>query len=138
MPAVLVDAGPMAALLNTNDEWHDWTRQTIQRLPTPALTTEPALTEAMFLLTRDGFDADDLFALAEAGVIKVGIEFNRERAAFRSLMRKYRDVPMSLADATLVRLSELHRDCRLLTFDTHFEIYRRHRNKTIPLVIPAQ
>lgn len=138
MPAVLIDAGPMAALLNTNDEWHDWTRQTMQRLPTPALTSEPALTEAAFLLTRDGFDADDLFALAAAGVIEVGIEFNREHVALRSLMRKYRDVPLSLADATLVRLSEMRRDCRVLTFDSHFRIYRRHGNKIIPLIMPEQ
>ena len=53
-------------------------------------------------------------------------------------MRKYRDVPLSLADATLVRLSEMHRDCRVLTFDSHFRIYRRHGNKTIPLIMPEQ
>jgi uncharacterized protein len=138
MPAVLIDAGPMAALLNTNDERHDWTRQTMQRLPAPALTSEPALTEAAFLLTRDGFDADDLFALAAAGMIKVGIEFDREHVALRSLIRKYQDVPMSLADATLIRLSELHSDCRILTFDAHFQFYRRHGNKIIPLVMPEQ
>ena len=96
------------------------------------------LTEAAFLLTRDGFDADELFALADAGVIAVGIEFHRERAALRSLMRKYRSVPMSLADATLVRLSELHRDGQVLTFDTDFRIYRRHGNKIIPVLMPAE
>ncbi len=96
------------------------------------------LTEAAFLLTRDGFDADELFALTDAGVITVGIEFNRERAALRSLMRKYRGVPMSLADATLVRLTELHRDGRVLTFDGHFRIYRHHGHKTIPVLMPEE
>ena len=90
------------------------------------------------MLTRDGFDADELFALADAGVIAVGIEFKRERAALRSLMRKYRSVPMSLADATMVRLSELHRDGQVLTFDTDFRIYRRHGNKIIPVLMPAE
>ena len=135
---VLADAGPLVAFVDPDTREHQWVRDHTKAFPRPLLTSEPALTEAAFVLTRDGFDADDLFALAEGGVIKVGIEFNRERAALRSLMRKYRDVPMSLADATLVRLSELHRDCWLLTFDTHFEIYRRHGNKTIPLVMPKQ
>ena len=53
-------------------------------------------------------------------------------------MRRYRNVPMSLADATLVRLSELHRDCRVFTLDADFRIYRRHRNKAIPVLLPAE
>jgi predicted nucleic acid-binding protein len=96
------------------------------------------LTEVSYLLRRDRCDADELFALAEAGVITIGIAFNRERANLRTLLRKYRSVPMSLADATLVRLSELHRDCRVFTFDTDFRIYRRHGNKVIPLLTPKE
>ncbi|MBE0544896.1 MAG: hypothetical protein IH623_26455 [Verrucomicrobia bacterium] len=53
-------------------------------------------------------------------------------------MRRYRNVPMSLADATLVRLSELHRDCRVFTLDADFRIYRRHGNKVIPVLIPEE
>ena len=98
----------------------------------------PVLHPAAFLLTRDGFDAEELFALAVAGVIAVGIEFNRERAALRSLMGRYRNVPMSLADATLVRLSELHSNCQIFTLDTDFRTYRRHGNKVIPVLMPEQ
>ena len=96
------------------------------------------LTEAAFVLTRDGFDADELFALAEAGIITIGLRFDDERAALRSLMRKYRSVPMSLADATLVRLSEMHRDSQVFTFDADFHIYRRHGNKVIPVLMPEE
>jgi len=134
----LVDAGPLVALIDPDTREHGWVRDHAKVLPRPLLTSEPVLTEAAFLLTRDGFDADELFALADAGVIAVGIEFNRERAALRSLTRKYRSVPMSLADATLVRLSELHRDCRILTFDADFRIYRRHGNKVIPVLMPGE
>lgn len=134
----LVDAGPLVALIDPDTREHGWVRDRAKVLPRPLLTSEPVLTEAAFLLTRDGFDADELFALADAGVIAVGIEFNRERAALRSLTRKYRGVPMSLADATLVRLSELHRDCRILTFDADFRIYRRHGNKVIPVLMPDE
>ena len=133
---VIADTGALVALIDPDTREHKWTREQVLALPRPFLTSEPVLTEAAFLLTRDGFDADELFALADAGLIEVGIEFNRERDSLRSLMRKYRNVPMSLADATLVRLSELHGDCQIFTLDTDFRIYRRHGNKVIPVLMP--
>ena len=135
---VLADTGPLVALIDPDTREHEWVLDRVKALPRPLLTSEPVLTEAAFLLTRDGFDADELFALADAGVIAVGIEFNRERTALRSLMGRYRNVPMSLADATLVRLSELHRDCHIFTLDTDFRIYRRHGNKVIPVLMPEE
>jgi predicted nucleic acid-binding protein len=136
MPAMLIDAGPLTALLNPNDEWHAWVRETVRRLPVPLLTSEPVLTEASYLLRRDACDADELFALVEKGVIKVGIRFDEEWESLRELTVRYRDVPMSLADATLVRLSELHRDSQVFTLDADFHIYRRHGNKVIPVLMP--
>jgi predicted nucleic acid-binding protein len=136
MPAILMDAGPLIALLNPNDEWHAWARETMRRLPAPLLASEPVLTEVSYLLRREGCDADELFALAAEGAIRVGIAFEDERAALRKLMARYRDLPMSLADATLVRLSELHRDCRVFTPDGDFRIYRRHANQAIPVLMP--
>ncbi len=136
MPVTLIDAGPLTALLNPNDDWHSRAREIIQRLPAPLLTSEPVLTEVSYLLRRDRCDADELFALAEEDVIRVGIRFDKEQTPLRELMARYRNIPMSLADATLVRLSELHRDCRLFTFDSHFRIYRRHGDKVIPVLMP--
>ncbi len=136
MPSVLLDTGPLTALLNPNDEWHAWARETMRRLPTPLLTSEPVLTEAAYLLRREGCDADEIFALAEEGIIKVGLRFEDERSSLRELMARYRNVPMSLADATLVRLAELNDKARLFTLDTDFRIYRCHRNKVIPVLIP--
>jgi len=52
------------------------------------------------------------------------------------LLEKYADAPMSLADACLVRLSELHRDSRVLTLDRHFLRYRRLGRSLIPLICP--
>jgi len=132
----LVDTGPLVALIDPDAREHRWVLDQAKGWPGPLLTSEPVLAETAFLLARDGFDAEELFALADDGLIVVGIEFNRERNALRSLMRKYRSLPMSLADATLVRLSELHRDSQVLTFDTHFRIYRRHGHKVIPLLMP--
>ena len=135
---VIVDTGPLVALIDPDTREHAGVLDHAKALPKPLLTSEPVLTEAAFLLTRDGFDADELFALADAGIIAVGLEFNRERAALRALMRKYHSIPMSLADATLVRLSELHRDCHVFTFDADFRLYRRHGNKVIPVLMPEE
>ena len=138
MLAILMDTGPLAALLNPNDEWHAWARETMRRLPTPLLTSEPVLTEASYLLRREGCDADEMFALTVESVVRVGLRLEDEQASLRELMARYRSVPMSLADATLVRLSELHRDCQVFTLDTDFRIYRRHGNKVIPVLMPEE
>lgn len=133
---VIVDTGVLVALIDPDTAEHVWAKREAARLPVPFLTSEAVLTEAAFLLARDGFDADELFELADSGIILVGLDFNGERKHLRALMRTYRDVPMSLADATLVRLSEMHRDCRVFTLDSDFHIYRRQRSKVIPALTP--
>jgi predicted nucleic acid-binding protein len=133
---VLVDTGILVALIDPDTREHKWAQDWAKRLPQPFQTSEPVLTEAAFVLARDGFDADELFALAEAGVIRVGLRFEDERAPLRELMARYRDVPMSLADATLVRLAELNDESRVFTLDGDFRIYRRHRNEIIPVLMP--
>jgi uncharacterized protein len=136
MLTILMDAGPLTALLNPNDEWHAWARETMRRLRAPLLTSEPVLTEASYLLRREGCDADEMFALAEAGMLRVGLHFEREQASLRELMARYRNVPMSLADATLVRLAELNDHSKVFTLDADFRIYRRLRNQIIPVLMP--
>ena len=100
------------------------------------LTCEPVLTEAAFLLKRDGRNADALFELLERGVIHIALAVEEQHADVRALMHRYRDRPMSLADACLVRLSEIHPAGEVFTLDSDFHIYRRHGNKVIPLLIP--
>ena len=133
---VLVDTGVLVALIDPDTREHKWAQDWAKRLPQPFQTSEPVLTEAAFLLARDGFDADELFALAMAGVVRVGLRFEDERAALRELMARYRNVPMSLADATLVRLAELNDQSKVFTLDTDFHIYRHHRNQIIPVLMP--
>lgn len=100
------------------------------------LTCEPVLTEAAFLLKREGQEADPIFELLSRGVIQVPLSVQEEVADIRALMHRYRNRPMSLADACLVRLSELHPHAELFTQDSDFLIYRRHGNKVIPVLMP--
>ena len=135
---VLLDTGPLVSFLSAADKHSAWVQEQWKRLRPPLLTCEPVLTEAAFLLKREGADTDGLFALLERGVIRVALEISEEHPDLRVLMRRYRDRPMSLADACLVRLSELHSGGRIFTLDGDFRIYRRHGNKVIPVLVPEE
>jgi predicted nucleic acid-binding protein len=115
---------------------HLWTVEQWKRLRAPLLTCEPVLTEAAFLLTREGRDADAIFELLERKVIRIAISVQEEQADLRALMHRYRNRPMSLADACLVRLSEIHTSGEIFTLDSDFRVYRRHGNKVIPVRMP--
>lgn len=114
----LLDTGPLVSFLAFGVRHHAWTVEQWKRLRPPLLTCEPVLTEAAFLLKRDGRDADALFELLERGVIRIALAVEEERADLRALMHRYRNRPMSLADACLVRLSEIHPDREVFTLNT--------------------
>lgn len=135
-PVGLLDTGPLVSFLAAGLEHHKWAAEEWKRLRPPLLTCEPVLTEAAFLLKREGRDTDALFALLDRGVIRIGLSVQEQQADVRALMRRYRNRPMSLADACLVRLSEIHAAAEVLTLDSDFRIYRRHGNKVIPLRMP--
>lgn len=136
--AVLLDTGPLVSFLANESEYAAWVHEQWDRLPPPMLTCEAVLTEAAFILKREGADSDALFELLQRNIIRVAMRMDEEQTDLRALMRRYRDRPMSLADACLVRLSELHRDCTVFTLDSDFRIYRRHGNKVIPVLMPEE
>ena len=136
-PVGLLDTGPLVSFLASSLEHHAWAVDQWKALRPPLLTCEPVLTEAAFLLKREGRDTDAVFALLERGVIRIAIGIEREQADLRPLMRRYRNRPMSLTDACLVRLSEIHSSAVVLTLDSDFRVYRRHGNKVIPVRMPG-
>jgi uncharacterized protein len=135
-PGALLDTGPLVSFLAAGLKYHAWAVEQWKRLRPPMLTCEPVLTEAAFLLKREGRDTDALFALLERGIIRIGLAVEDQQADLRALMHRYRNRPMSLADACLVRLSEIHSAAEVLTLDGDFRIYRRHGNKVIPVRMP--
>ena len=100
------------------------------------LTCEPALGEAAFIVKRLGGDSSAVPALVEKGVLRIAFSVQDQAAYLAALMRRYAQVPMSLTDACLVRMTELLDDAVLVTFDSDFRIYRRHTRKVIPLLAP--
>lgn len=87
-------------------------------------------------MKREGCDPDPIFTLLDRGVIRIALHVEDALADLRTLMRRYRNRPISLADACLVRLSEIHPASEVFTFDSDFHIYRRHGNKMIPVRMP--
>jgi predicted nucleic acid-binding protein len=134
--SVIVDTGPIVALLDADDQYHAWVRAQFARLRPPLLSCEAVLTESCFLIARGGGDASDVLQLVERGVLSIAQLFDAEAASIARLMRRYRNVPMSLADACLVRLIELTSQATLFTLDSDFEIYRQKGRRLIPLLAP--
>ena len=135
--ARLVDTGPLVAFLNRRDRHHAWSVEALGGVRPPLETCEAVLSEACFLLRKAPGGADSLMELVERELIVLRFDAKAEIAAVRRLLARYAEVPMSFADACLVRMSEQRASCRLLTLDSDFRRYRRHGRQTIPLLAPA-
>lgn len=133
---ILLDTGPLVAYFNELDAHCHWATVQFERQRPPFLTCEPVLTEACFLIGRDGGDPANILVALANGVLRIGLALSAEVPAVQSLMRRYADIGVSLADACLVRMSEIHADSRVMTLDRDFLIYRRSGRKTIPLIAP--
>jgi uncharacterized protein len=132
---VIIDTGPLVAFLVETDSHHEWAVKCFQELRPPFLTCEPVLTEGFFLVSRLRNGPRRFFELLESGLLNVEFDVMAEREALRKLIHKYADVPMSLADACLVRMSEQHDTGFVFTTDGDFQTYRKNGRQMIPLII---
>ena len=137
MTRIIVDTGPLVAYCNRRDQWHRWAADQMAALNPPLVTCEPVITEACFLIQRAGGRPAELIRKITQRSLEVGIDLEEDASGIESLMQRYADTPMSLADACLVRLTERFPDCRLFTLDSDFEHYRRNGRQVIPLLHPA-
>lgn len=133
---LLCDTGPLAAFFNRRDQCHAWATQQFDRLFQPLLTCEAVVSETVFLLQDDGLSTEPVFEAIERGKLVVQFSAEEHWPDLRRLVRKYADLPMSLADACLVRMSEVADKCQVFTTDRHFRVYRRHGRHLIPLLAP--
>ena len=132
---VLLDTGPLVAYLYRKDGHHDWSAEQFATLDLPFITCEPVLTEACFLVVRNGQQPTRVLDLLRPGAIRIAFELQEELGAVRALMERYANVPMSLADACLVRLAEMTH-LPICTLDRDFEIYRAHGRRGLDLIMP--
>ena len=133
---VIVDTGPLVAFLTESEALHGWVASKFAELPAPFVTCEPVLAETFFLLSRLPDGPRRFFDLLGSGLLEIEMSVLAEREALGKLIHKYKDLPMSLADACLVRLTELHPKASVFTLDTHFRVYRKHGRQQIPVIMP--
>lgn len=133
---LILDTSFLVAFLRQSDQFHRWAVDTLQKREGELVTCEAVLAETCYLL-RDRVDAQKslLGAVAEE-TIAISFLLTDEASAVEKLMGRYRKVPMSLADACLVRMAENHTESVVLTLDLDFKIYRKSNRQVIPTVMP--
>ena len=133
----IADTGPLVAFLDRAERHHEWAAARVDELEAPLLVCEPVLAEAMYLLGRMPVAQEALFGLLANGALNLAFRIDEHVPALRALHRKYRDRPMSLADACIVRMAELYDDYVVFTLDSDFSVYRKHGRKALSLIHPG-
>ena len=131
---VIVDAGPLVALLNATDHAHIWVVQQLRDIAPPLMTCEAVLAEATYLTRHSPGARAALIEMVGEGFLAIGMAVSDHHSALLTLVRRYADVPMSLADACLVRLAELYPQSAVLTLDSDFSIYRKNGRQVIEVL----
>ena len=137
MKTTIIDAGPLVALLNRRDRHHEWVRDLLDTIEPPIFTCEAVLSEACFLLQGLAGGQDAVLELLARDVVRVEFDLAAEVGHLQALMKRFADVPMSLADACIVRMTEQEPRSVVVTLDGDFRIYRRNRRQIIPTVMPG-
>ena len=135
---VVLDTGPLVAFLHRRDRYHHWAVEQFGRIDAPMYTCEPVLSEACHLLATLPGGSQSVLRMVETGAVSVPLHMADELAPIKTLMARYQNVPMSLADACLVRISELNAAAVVLTLDSDFIIYRKHGRHIVPVIIPKE
>lgn len=136
-PAILLDTGSLVAAIDRRDAFHAWVTTEFKQLQNPVLTCEAVITEACFLLQRLQGGHEAIFGLIEANVIQIPFGLEQEAMPVQVRQRQYQSVPMSLAGDCLVRMAELYVDSSILTLDSDFTIYHKHRNQPVAVIMPG-
>ncbi len=133
---VILDTGPLVAIINGSDKYHKWAKLQWAQIEPPLLTCEGVLSEACFLLS--GLDGGQIavFELLKRRILHIPLIMIEHINQIAWLSQKYSNVPMSLADACLVKMAELYPESSVFTIDTDFSIYRKNKRQIIPVLSP--
>ena len=134
---VLVDTGPLVAFLNKRDRFHDWTAAQWNQIAAPMLTCEAVVSETCFLLSGIKSGSNRVIQLIQRKILRISFHLEEHIDPVNKLLIKYQSVPMSLADACLVRMSELHSNSYVFTMDSDFNLYRKNGRQVIPSIMPC-
>lgn len=135
---MILDTGPLVAFLDRSEQNADWIRSQLERHEGEVFTCEAVLSEATFLLLRNRLSHEPLFELLRRRAIQIPFRFVDHQQDIGDMMTRYADLPMSLADACLVRMAELHPRAEIVTLDRHFKMYRTRDRRVLRLRLPPE
>lgn len=124
-------------MLDKAEMFHEWASDQLRQIKAPLLTCEAVISEACFILPDNKLAAEQIGDFFHQGIIQTPFNLFDNHERVFGLMKKYADVPMSLADACLVCMVEDTPDSVVFTLDKDFKIYRQHRRRQIRLICPA-
>lgn len=133
--AVLLDTGPIVALLDRRERFHKQCVEAVLGTQEPLITCEIVIAEACFLLRRLKGASRDLLVDVQAGRYQIGYRLAERGLQLGKLLDRYANIPMDLADACLVDLANLHKTGRIFTLDADFRIYRWGKSQPFELLI---
>jgi predicted nucleic acid-binding protein len=129
----ILDAGPLIAALNSADQYHRWACETLKQFGPPFYTCPEAMAEAAAMTGRPAA----IVEMIQSEEIILEFDLSNQASSILALLKKYQDRDMDLADACIVRMTELIRNCRVITLDrADFAVYRRNGRELIPVIIP--
>jgi predicted nucleic acid-binding protein len=132
---ILLDTGPLVALLSRNDANHDRARRLFAACAPPFRCCEAVVAEACFLMRKvHPAGPAAVVALGARGVYSVAISAEGHWTSIEALLKKYSDRPISLADACLIQCAEIHQEARILTFDSDFRLYKWARSRKFEIL----
>jgi uncharacterized protein len=132
----ILDTGPLVALLNRRDVHHSWAQHMFQGVVSPVKTCESVISETCFLLRSIPRGPETVFELIEQGLIVVPFRLSEDSDSIQKLLKKYANVPISIADACLIRMAEKDSRATILTVDSDFRHYRKNGRDVIPVLMP--
>lgn len=132
----LLDTGPLVAYINRNDQYHKWAKKCFKEITPPIFSCQAVISEASFLLRNIPQGREIILEMIERNIIHTEFNLNLEAKSLKQLISKYKNVPMSLADACLVRMAELYDHSKILTLDSDFTIYRKNHKHIIQCITP--
>jgi predicted nucleic acid-binding protein len=134
---ILLDTGPIVAFFDRDDQYHALCLEALKKVREPLLTSWPVITECFYLLDFSSKVREDLWLFIERGGLEIFPLEKEHYPLCRNLMRRYKDLPMDLADATLVALAEALGISRVFTLDhKDFSIYRFKQTRRFSLISP--
>lgn len=133
---VILDTGPLVAALDAGEKHHRWAVEQFKTIRPPLITSEAILTEACHIVRRSDRAVDQIAEYLSSRLIESRCPLSTSPERVFGLIRKFRDVPMSLADASVVALVEQNPDSLVFTMDAHFHVYRQRNRRVIRTIFP--